>query len=403
MITAIGVVSLYENLIGEFNLAMGVNTLQNNTTGSGNTSCGVEGMMTNTTGSYNTTLGYQSNVDSDNLTNATAIGYNAKVSSSNTIQLGNTDVTMINTSAAITANSFNVSGQTGFLKADGTLDNNTYLSKSVGGTMAAAISMGTNPINTSQTTFTSGQLVSKSYVDTSVSTPYLAVLTTQAAFNALATDGYYINMVSGLTGLTGSSLGCAFYRSFSGVCSVTLTYNQLPPSINVYDFTKSAYNCWVKTKSGVGWVVVDQSAYLPLTGNMTMTGPITMGTNAINTTQTIFTSGQLVSKNYVDTATTYTRCTTGDLGLRIIRGNVNANSTITQGSGFTISKSGTGLYNINFTTAFTIVPSIAFAPYGSNQLSGTTNITLTFAQITISNISGVLIDQGFSFIIIGTN
>ena len=121
-----------------------------------------------------------------------------------------------------------------------------------------AYSDGTNiAVFPSQTTITVGKTpvnpydaVNKMYVDTAVSTPYLAVLTTQAAFNALATDGYYINMVSGLTGLTGSSLGCAFYRSFSGVCSVTLTYNQLPPSINMYDFTMSGYNCWVKTKSG---------------------------------------------------------------------------------------------------------------------------------------------------------
>ena len=48
---------------------------------------------------------YRSDI-SNNLTNATAIGANASVTSSNTIQLGNTDVTLVNTSGVVSATGF---------------------------------------------------------------------------------------------------------------------------------------------------------------------------------------------------------------------------------------------------------------------------------------------------------
>ena len=168
-------------------------------------------------------------------------------------------------------------------------------------------------------------------------------------------------MVSGglsTTGLIGSpTLGCCVVKIATGLQAVSLGYNQLPPSINVLNGAN--YDTYVRTKGAVGWVAIDPSVY--------------------------------------------PRCTTGDLGLRIIRGNVSANSTITQGSGFTISKSGTGYYNINFTTAFTVIPTATFTPYGASQYAGLQNLTLTFVQISINSSAGVLIDQGFSFIIIGTN
>jgi len=63
-------------------------------------------MQNNLSGSRNTALGYEAGFSSDNTTinNATAIGYQAKVAASNTIQLGNADVTNVNTSGSVTAN-----------------------------------------------------------------------------------------------------------------------------------------------------------------------------------------------------------------------------------------------------------------------------------------------------------
>ena len=60
---------------------------------------------------------------SNNLTNATAIGANAAVTSSNTIQLGNTDVTLVNTSGVVSATGFKGNGDEVTLTYSGTVTN----------------------------------------------------------------------------------------------------------------------------------------------------------------------------------------------------------------------------------------------------------------------------------------
>jgi hypothetical protein len=84
-------------------VGVGALALWNNTSGQNNTAVGSYALSTNTTGNNNTALGQGADVTSNNLSNATAIGYDAKVSASNTIQLGNTSVTNVKTSGAITA------------------------------------------------------------------------------------------------------------------------------------------------------------------------------------------------------------------------------------------------------------------------------------------------------------
>lgn len=101
--SAFGEYVLPKNIGGNYNTAMGTMALRENTSGSGNTGFGQQVLFTNSTGSNNTALGNQADVTVDGLSNTTAIGYNAKVSTSNTIQLGNTSVTNVNTSGAMTA------------------------------------------------------------------------------------------------------------------------------------------------------------------------------------------------------------------------------------------------------------------------------------------------------------
>jgi hypothetical protein len=108
---------------GSFNTALGANSLSsasltsaatylvgvgalalwNNTSGQNNTGIGSYALGSNTTGNNNSALGQGADVSSGNLSNATAIGYNSRVSASNTIQLGNTSVTNVNTSGTVTA------------------------------------------------------------------------------------------------------------------------------------------------------------------------------------------------------------------------------------------------------------------------------------------------------------
>jgi hypothetical protein len=116
---------------GDQNIAIGSSALQANSTGSYNTAIGVSALTSttnstfstaigrfagsNATGSNNTFLGSMSNMGAvSTLTNATAVGYGALVSTDNTIQLGNTDVTQINTSGSInTTGNITSSGSVG--------------------------------------------------------------------------------------------------------------------------------------------------------------------------------------------------------------------------------------------------------------------------------------------------
>lgn len=89
---------------GTGNTSVGTNALINSTTGNNNTAIGLNAFSTNTTGSNNTAIGSSTVVSSTGITNATAIGFGATVASNNTIQLGNTLVTNVNTYGSITAN-----------------------------------------------------------------------------------------------------------------------------------------------------------------------------------------------------------------------------------------------------------------------------------------------------------
>jgi hypothetical protein len=100
---AVGSAALQNNTSGNLNTALGFSSNTANTSGSENTSLGHGSLSTNTTGSSNTAIGAQSNVAANNLTNATALGYQATVAASNSIQLGNSNVTNVNTSGTITA------------------------------------------------------------------------------------------------------------------------------------------------------------------------------------------------------------------------------------------------------------------------------------------------------------
>lgn len=107
------------------------------------------------------------------------------------------------------------------------------------------------------------------------------VITTQAAFNAISVDGLYINQVVSITGLPGATFGCSFLRS-GAVKLISLGYNSLPASINVLN--GAVYNTWVKdTNVSGGWIVLNQSLYLPLAGG-TMIGTLTIGGNIIPST-----------------------------------------------------------------------------------------------------------------------
>ncbi len=93
--------ALYSNTTGEHNVGIGQSSLFSNTTG--NYNLAFQSGLANTTGSYNSYLGYLSNCSVGNLNNATAVGANAIVTASNSVQLGDANVTNVNTSGTLTA------------------------------------------------------------------------------------------------------------------------------------------------------------------------------------------------------------------------------------------------------------------------------------------------------------
>jgi hypothetical protein len=134
---AVGAYALSNNISGHTNAAVGWGALTNNTVGIQNNALGWLALQGNTTGNQNTAIGNYADVAFGDLTNATAIGSSAIVDASNKIQLGNTDVTLVNTSAIYQGSGFKTPTGTAteYLMADGSVSNGTthYIGESYGG------------------------------------------------------------------------------------------------------------------------------------------------------------------------------------------------------------------------------------------------------------------------------
>jgi hypothetical protein len=103
--TAIGLRSLQFNTSGSNNASLGKESLDHNTTGSGNTAVGAIALFANTTGSNNTAIGKDALSQNVNYSNSTGIGFNAQVTGSNQVQIGNSDVTLVNTNGVVASKS----------------------------------------------------------------------------------------------------------------------------------------------------------------------------------------------------------------------------------------------------------------------------------------------------------
>ena len=119
--TALGAETMFELTSGNWNTAIGAQTIINST-GNGNTALGYRAGETLTTGSNNILIGMQADVSSNNLSNAIAIGYDATVNASNKIQLGNSNITLVETSGTVSASAFvgDGSGLTGIISSSST-------------------------------------------------------------------------------------------------------------------------------------------------------------------------------------------------------------------------------------------------------------------------------------------
>lgn len=109
--TFLGFSSGFVNAGGSNNVFVGNNAGVSNVSGGQNTFVGQWAGNGNATGSTNTALGYSAGMAADGFTNATAIGNGAIAAATNNIQLGNTSVTLVNTSGAYnTATGYEIGG-----------------------------------------------------------------------------------------------------------------------------------------------------------------------------------------------------------------------------------------------------------------------------------------------------
>jgi hypothetical protein len=145
--TALGLNALLYNLTGGSNVVVGLDAMQHNTTGSSNTALGYNagshitgGSTPNTTASNSVYIGRDSKAKVDGGANEIVIGYNAIGNGSNTATFGNTSTTANYFTGSINGGSFVKSGGTStqFLKADGSVDSNTYVTTDTFQTISAS-------------------------------------------------------------------------------------------------------------------------------------------------------------------------------------------------------------------------------------------------------------------------
>jgi hypothetical protein len=81
------------------------------------------------------------------------------------------------------------------------------------------------------------------------------------------------------------------------------------------------------------------------------------------------------------------------------RGTVNSNGTLSIGSGFTVSNTGTGSYSIVFDTPFTTVPIAVVTLVNSIGFSAISNVSTTGFNVTVRQTNATPMNSSFSFIV----
>ncbi|HHY84149.1 MAG TPA: hypothetical protein GYA07_01245 [Verrucomicrobia bacterium] len=89
--------------------------------------------------------------------------------------------------------------------------------------------------------------------------------------------------------------------------------------------------------------------------------------------------------------------------LKIIRGRLAPDGSVTTGSGFGASRIGTGIYTVSFPTPFTSQPTVTVTVEGASpRLATCANVGTTSVEIrTFDSTTGAAVDEAFHFIAIG--
>lgn len=269
---------------------------------------------------------------------------------------------------------------------------------------------------------------------------YLAILLILVAGTALA---YQATIV------VPNGTGAQVRTATNNALQATTTHQSAPtaPAITYpfqlwADTTSSPSNTVLKIRNWAnsGWLTV---CYISDSGGITFPGSITSATYATSagsantattagsaTTATTATNATYAtSAGSATTATNASYATTAGAlsGQRIMYGSVAANGTVVRGSGFTVSHTGPGRYQINFTTpwssmysmsvtrtAASSTPDMVFNSVvensNSNALVGFNTLGMTqafwpgtFYLTTGTGLTSTPVDSSFSFVAIGSN
>lgn len=175
----------------------------------------------------------------------------------------------------------------------------------------------------------------------------------------------------------------------------------------------------------------------PLTGNITVSGNLTVGTSGAvlsnsGTTLVVESNGSTqgiefhggsgpflrrYGNNSSDTMSVFDSSLSkeraivvsanppGTSGLMVVRGIVDSSGSIAAGEGFSVSHTSTGIYTITYTTPFiTDSPAVVVTPYqltGNAKFAVTSTLSQTLFTVIIREFSGSTEDNTFSFVAIG--
>ena len=411
---ALGSAALFSNTSGTENVASGTSSIFQNTTGNYNTANGTNALYSNVSGSNNTALGYQADVAAAELSNATAIGSGAKVAESNTIQLGNADVTSVNTSGTYTGAGFKTPNGTNteFLMADGSTSAGT-----------AATSMGS--IGDSPTA--NGGTINSGVLSLTPADENNGGIVTAGDQNFAGAKTFYGDLNIYNVGLESKNVNIYNKRvniynnnnSFTNPIGTNLNVEGGLSHAGVEDGNYPLYST-VDISGGkpdynsTPTAIFDNLTALHLTSPENYFGNNTSGWWALLTDGDVKVNGNILTsgtytgagfKTPNGTSSEYLMAdgsvSTGGTGATsaIIRGNVASDGTVSIGTGFSSYINTIGYYSITFNTPFTTLPIVVATLQNSFGFISVTNVTTTGFTVVIGNTLGSFMSGDFSFIV----
>ena len=189
--------SLYQGSNFNSNVAIGNGALQNNNSNN-NTALGHKALDFNTnTGGSNTAIGFGADLGSTGIANSTVIGANATVTTSNTIQLGDTGISNVNTSGVVSATGYKTTG-TATITTLTVGDSSKYTLPTTRGTAGQVLTVSTT---TSQLVFADASSVTPNYIlvnaiATSITNSSTVRFGTPTASNNLSISGANSNTIN---------------------------------------------------------------------------------------------------------------------------------------------------------------------------------------------------------------